>query len=771
MAAGVLAERCLAETCSRRRGRGAGPRARAGLLAAGDALLGPGASPALVLAALDAGLLSQLWDAVAAPLLVDRGGESAGEAAQLLAEARDSALGWQRTLDGHLRDGSGGGSGSGGGGLDEREARRVEVALGEVEDMLVKAEAALRGRPAGGGAAAAPHPAPPRTHAEEAALFQAALREELSGLHAAVAILEVEAGAGPGGAAASRSPVTSEAAADAAIRCQAAYPTVRGVIRERLSDVGRSSIKEAVSPQLLSELVALQDRLGGALRAFGRVHGGVWAEPPPPAEACGGDASRPRPAPGCERVARASSEIGAFLSVADLPAPAAPSSLDGKLLLRHRRDLEVLKSEGSELRREVEELQRAFHETLAGLEGELFATLREANQIRGRWLEEIEERKRLHESLQILKGNVRVRCRIRPLEASEEGPVVYLAGSYFGDRENVLVTREATLPIGAPGYRGKHLGAGRQGSRGEQSFRFDNVFGPEATNAEVYGDVAELVVSALEGYNVCIFAYGQTGSGKTHSIIGPAGDPGIVVRATSDLFRAAGERREHGFEYELSVSVKEIYQDKVFDLLSEDVPQLDVKLDPESGMPCAPGEVIAEVRSAQETIDMLLRAARRRSTAQTIMNACSSRSHLLTTVLIRCTDPKTGRETLSKLHMVDLAGSERISKSGAAGARKEEAIKINVSLLALSEVMSALGSKKGHVPYRRSKLTFLLQDSLSGSAKTVMLVNLSPSASCREETLCSLNFAQRVARVELGRATQQVTGGSSSGPAGTRGPP
>ncbi len=84
-----------------------------------------------------------------------------------------------------------------------------------------------------------------------------------------------------------------------------------------------------------------------------------------------------------------------------------------------------------------------------------------------------------------------------------------------------------------------------------------------------------------------------------------------------------------------------------------------------------------------------------------------------------------------------------------------------LSLLALSEVMSALGSKKGHVPYRRSKLTFLLQDSLSGSAKTVMLVNVSPSACCREETLCSLNFAQRVARVELGRATQQVAGGSS----------
>ena len=207
--------------------------------------------------------------------------------------------------------------------------------------------------------------------------------------------------------------------------------------------------------------------------------------------------------------------------------------------------------------------------------------------------------------------------------------------------------------------------------------------------------------------------------------------------------------------------MKEIYQDRVFDLLSEDVPQLDVKLDPQSGMPCAPGEVIAEVRSAQEMTDLLLRAARLRSTARTIMNACSSRSHLLTTVLIRCSDTKTGRETLSKLHMVDLAGSERISKSGAAGARKEEAIKINVSLLALSEVMSALGSSKGHVPYRRSKLTFLLQDSLSGSAKTVMLVNVSPSTCCREETLCSLNFAQRVARVELGRATQQVAGGSS----------
>lgn len=643
--------------------------------------------------------------------------------------------------------------------MDERAAGRMEAALEEIEDMLVKAEATLRGRPAGGEAATVSHPAAARSYAEEAALFQAALREELSGLHAAVAILEAEAGLS--GATASQAPVTSEAAADAAIRCQAAYPTVRGVIRERLSDVGRLSIKEAVSPELLSELVALQDRLGGALRAFGHVHGGVWADPPPPVEACAGDVLFPPHTPGCERVARVTSEIGAFLSAADLPAPTAPSRIDRKLLSSHRRAVEVLKSESSELRREMQELQRTFHETLAGLEDDLVASLSEADQIRGRWLKEIEERKRLHENLQILKGNVRVRCRIRPLEASEKGPAVYLAGSYFGDRENVLVTREATLATGAPGYRGKHLGAGRGGPRGEQSFRFDNVFGPEATNAEVYGDVAELVVSALEGYNVCIFAYGQTGSGKTHSVIGTAGDPGIVVRAASDLFRAVREHREHGLDYEISLSVKEIYQDRVFDLLSEDVPQLDVKLDPQSGMPCAPGEVIAEVRSAQEMTDLLLRAARLRSTARTIMNACSSRSHLLTTVLIRCSDPKTGRETLSKLHMVDLAGSERISKSGAAGARKEEAIKINVSLLALSEVMSALGSSKGHVPYRRSKLTFLLQDSLSGSAKTVMLVNVSPSACCREETLCSLNFAQRVARVELGRATQQVAGGSS----------
>lgn len=163
--------------------------------------------------------------------------------------------------------------------MDERAAGRMEAALEEIEDMLVKAEAALRGRPAGGEAAMVPHPAAARSYAEEAALFQAALREELSGLHAAVAILEAEAGLS--GATASQAPVTSEAAADAAIRCQAAYPTVRGVIRERLSDVGRLSIKEAVSPELLSELLALQDRLGGALRAFGHVHGGVWADPPP----------------------------------------------------------------------------------------------------------------------------------------------------------------------------------------------------------------------------------------------------------------------------------------------------------------------------------------------------------------------------------------------------------------------------------------------------------------------------------------------------------
>ena len=150
LVAGVLAERCLAETCSRRRGRGAGPRARAGLLAAGDTLLGPGASPALVMAALNAGLLSLLWDAVAAPLLLARGGEAEEEAPQLLAEARDCALGWRRTLDGHLRDASRGRGGCGGGGLDERAAGRMEAALEEIEDMLVKAEATLRGRPAGG---------------------------------------------------------------------------------------------------------------------------------------------------------------------------------------------------------------------------------------------------------------------------------------------------------------------------------------------------------------------------------------------------------------------------------------------------------------------------------------------------------------------------------------------------------------------------------------------------------------------------------------------
>ena len=744
VAAGVLAELCLSQKCAQRRGRGAPPAARRGLLAAGDALLGPGSTPTLALAGLDAGLVALLWHA-------HLGGGAVGieQEVKFLSEFRDSARGWRQSL-GDLHNGAQGDV--------EKGADRYEKALSELEDVMASAEAALLelGQRLVGGVfpAGAASPAAPTFDAEEeAAHFQAALRDEVSELYAAVKILEAELGPGSGHSALGG--VTSEAAG-AAIKCQAAYPTVRGIIRECHSRVGRPSVKESVSPNLLSELMALKDRIGFVLHAFGRAKGGVWAMPPSPAPARG-PGTPETASPNRQRVAQAASEIEAFLSEADLPPPPPEGlQIDSQLLLDYKRVLEGLQRDRGALREKVRGLQRAFECSLSELKEDLVASLSEADMVRGRWMNEINERKRLHESLQVLKGNVRVRCRIRPLKASEDDPVVFLAGSYFGDRENVLVTEAPSAAHGVGGYRGKHLGAGRRGSGGEQSFRFDTVFGPEATNAEVYGDVSELVVSALEGYNVCVFAYGQTGSGKTHSIIGSGEDPGIVVRAVSDLFQAAIERRECGLVYDFGLSVKEIYQDKVYDLLNDDLVQLDVKMDPESGMPSAPGEVIVDVETSRETIDLISRGARLRSTAKTIMNACSSRSHLLTTVLIRCLDPKTGRETRSKLHICDLAGSERISRSGASGTRKEEAIKINVSLLALSEVMSALGSNKGHVPYRRSKLTFLLQDSLSGSAKTVMLVNLSPSSTCREETLCSLNFAQRVARVELGRATQQV---------------
>ena len=238
---------------------------------------------------------------------------------------------------------------------------------------------------------------------------------------------------------------------------------------------------------------------------------------------------------------------------------------------------------------------------------------------------------------------------------------------------------------------------------------------------------------------------------------GPAESPGVNSRAINEVFRLAGERGED-YEVEISASMLEIYNETIRDLLvprSAETQKLEVRL-------TADGSVHVPNLSAQRVnqpsdIGSIMETARgNRSTFATNMNEHSSRSHMMLSVFVQSTNKVTGVVYRGKLHMVDLAGSERVSKSEVSGERLKEAQNINKSLSALGDVVSALSQKNQHVPFRNSKLTFVLQDSLGGDSKVLMFVQCSPAETNVSETICSLNFAQRARTVELGKARQNV---------------
>ena len=340
-------------------------------------------------------------------------------------------------------------------------------------------------------------------------------------------------------------------------------------------------------------------------------------------------------------------------------------------------------------------------------------------------------RKQLYNQLMELRGNIRVYYRVRPISAAEMADGA--DSVRFPQDDEISVLAEC----------------------GPKSFEFDRVFSPESSQTQVFEDTAPLIASVLDGYNVCIFAYGQTGSGKTYTMEGLAESPGVNSRAINEVFRLAGERGED-YEVEISASMLEIYNETIRDLLvprSAETQKLEVRL-------TADGSVHVPNLSAQrvnQPSGSIMETARgNRSTFATNMNEHSSRSHMMLSVFVQSTNKVTGVVYRGKLHMVDLAGSERVSKSEVSGERLKEAQNINKSLSALGDVVSALSQKNQHVPFRNSKLTFVLQDSLGGDSKVLMFVQCSPAETNVSETICSLNFAQRARTVELGKARQNV---------------
>jgi hypothetical protein len=280
-------------------------------------------------------------------------------------------------------------------------------------------------------------------------------------------------------------------------------------------------------------------------------------------------------------------------------------------------------------------------------------------------------------------------------------------------------------------------------------FSFDSVYDWNSTQQDIYEEtVRPLVSSVLDGFNGTIFAYGQTGTGKTYTMEGSKNDTdtrGIIPRSFEQIFTQIG--RSENIQYLVRASYLEIYQEEIRDLLHQDQNlRFELKEKPDTGI-FVKDLSIAVCKSAEEIQQLMNIGNQNRTIGATNMNVHSSRSHAIFIITIEMGDSCGIR--VGRLNLVDLAGSERQSKTGSSGERLKEASKINLSLSALGNVISALvDGKTSHVPYRDSKLTRLLQDSLGGNSKTIMVANIGPASYNYDETLTTLRYASRAKSIK-----------------------
>ncbi|XP_027102355.2 kinesin-like protein KIN-12E [Coffea arabica] len=334
--------------------------------------------------------------------------------------------------------------------------------------------------------------------------------------------------------------------------------------------------------------------------------------------------------------------------------------------------------------------------------------------------------------------NVQVIIRIRPLSSSE----ISLQG------HGRCVRQDSSQAITWTGHP-------------ESRFTFD-LIADETVSQEMLFKVAgvPMVENCMGGYNSCMFAYGQTGSGKTHTMLGDieggtrrhSVNSGMTPRVFEYLFsriqKEREARREEKLRFTCRCSFLEIYNEQILDLLDPSSVNLQIREDNKKGI-YVENLTEVEVTSARDVIQKLLQGATNRKVAATNMNHASSRSHSVFTCTLESKWESQGvtHHRFARLNLVDLAGSERQKSSGAEGERLKEATNINKSLstlgLVIMNLVNVSNGRSLHVPYRDSKLTFLLQDSLGGNAKTSIIANISPSSSCSLETLSTLKFAQR----------------------------
>ncbi|GAV52185.1 hypothetical protein ZYGR_0AG01760 [Zygosaccharomyces rouxii] len=391
-----------------------------------------------------------------------------------------------------------------------------------------------------------------------------------------------------------------------------------------------------------------------------------------------------------------------------------------------KRQIDETKENTVQTKRKRQELHNYIHTTKSELQ-----------QIDEILIKEETMRRSLHNELQELRGNIRVFCRIRPPLRHENPNTAHLKVNKFDD-ENGCQTMDIVKSNNA-------------GSSIPQHFKFDRIFDQNETNENVFEEIGQLVQSSLDGYNVCIFAYGQTGSGKTYTMLNPHN--GIIPATISHIFSWIESLKERGWNYEINCQFIEIYNENIADLLRGDQEDTqantkhEIRHNQENNTTTVTNVTLCPLNSEEQVQGLLRKANRLRSTASTSANERSSRSHSVFIIFLRGSNHLTGEQSDGILNLVDLAGSERINTSQVLGERLRETQNINKSLSCLGDVVHALGSNdaaKRHIPFRNSKLTYLLQYSLSGNSKTLMFVNISACDSHLNETLNSLRFASKV---------------------------
>lgn len=414
----------------------------------------------------------------------------------------------------------------------------------------------------------------------------------------------------------------------------------------------------------------------------------------------------------------------------------------------------------------LESDNKSQSEAYADMERRMNRALEKAVECEEKLRKEEMLRRKLHNQVQELKGNIRVFCRVRPLSGSDESEETAKFTIPDSDEE------PKDLEVKGPDETNS---LGKITTKTHQ-FSFDRVFDPSSSNGEIFEEISQLIQSALDGYNVCIFAYGQTGSGKTFTM---SSDDGMIPLALRQIYTTSKELESRGWSYTMEGSFVEVYNEELRDLLGKDVDnekgnkKHEIRHDMTTCETTITDVTTLNLDSQEQVEGILSQATSRRSVAATKANERSSRSHSVFILKLSGHNSITGKSCKGTLNLVDLAGSERLSHSKVEGARLKETQNINKSLSCLGDVIGALGQQQvsgafnpkesvngtsggagggAHIPYRNSKLTYLLQFSLGGNSKTLMFVMVAPEKKCLAETITSLKFADKVSRTRIGVA-------------------